>query len=292
MICKKGIILAGGTGSRLYPLTIAVNKQLMPIYDKPAIYYPLSVLMLSGIDQILIISSPNDIKAMQALLKDGKHFGLNITYKVQDQPRGLPEAFTLGEAFIGDGPIAMIVGDNFFYGHGLSSTLLRIASDVTKANIFLYSVKDPSAYGVAKLSPDGKRIDGIVEKPKDYISPWAVTGLYFFPAGVSERAKSLKPSARGELEITDLIRTYIEETRVDINLFNRGYVWFDVGTPDALLQASNFVEVIQNRQDILISSPEEISWRMGIISTDEYKALIEAMPKSTYRNSLQQTLEE
>jgi glucose-1-phosphate thymidylyltransferase len=285
MICKKGIILAGGTGSRLYPLTIAVNKQLMPIYDKPAIYYPLSVLMLSGIDQILIISSPNDIKAMQALLKDGKHFGLNITYKVQDQPRGLPEAFTLGEAFIGDGPIAMIVGDNFFYGHGLSSTLLRIASDVTKANIFLYSVKDPSAYGVAKLSPDGKRIDGIVEKPKDYISPWAVTGLYFFPAGVSERAKSLKPSARGELEITDLIRTYIEETRVDINLFNRGYVWFDVGTPDALLQASNFVEVIQNRQDILISSPEEISWRMGIISTDEYKALIEAMPKSTYRNS-------
>lgn len=292
MICKKGIILAGGTGSRLYPLTIAVNKQLMPIYDKPAIYYPLSVLMLSGINQILIISSPNDIKAMQALLKDGKHFGLNITYKVQDQPRGLPEAFTLGEAFIGDGPIAMIVGDNFFYGHGLSSTLLRIASDVTKANIFLYSVKDPSAYGVAKLSPDGKRIDGIVEKPKDYISPWAVTGLYFFPAGVSERAKSLKPSARGELEITDLIRTYIEESRVDINLFNRGYVWFDVGTPDALLQASNFVEVIQNRQDILISSPEEISWRMGIISTDEYKALIEAMPKSTYRNSLQQTLEE
>lgn len=292
MICKKGIILAGGTGSRLYPLTIAVNKQLMPIYDKPAIYYPLSVLMLSGIDQILIISSPNDIKAMQALLKDGKHFGLNITYKVQDQPRGLPEAFTLGEAFIGDGPIAMIVGDNFFYGHGLSSTLLRIASDVAKANIFLYSVKDPSAYGVAKLSPDGTRIDGIVEKPKDYISPWAVTGLYFFPAGVSERAKSLKPSARGELEITDLIRTYIEETRVDINLFNRGYVWFDVGTPDSLLQASNFVEVIQNRQDILISSPEEISWRMGIISTDEYKALIEAMPKSTYRNSLQQTLEE
>lgn len=292
MICKKGIILAGGTGSRLYPLTIAVNKQLMPIYDKPAIYYPLSVLMLSGIDQILIISSPNDIKAMQALLKDGKHFGLNITYKVQEQPRGLPEAFTIGEEFIGDGPIAMIVGDNFFYGHGLSSTLLRIASDVTRANIFLYSVKDPSAYGVAKLSSDGKRIDGIVEKPKDYISPWAVTGLYFFPAGVSERAKSLKPSGRGELEITDLIRTYIDENRVDINLFNRGYVWFDVGTPDALLQASNFVEVIQNRQDILISSPEEISWRMGIISTDEYKALIEAMPKSTYRNSLQQTLEE
>ncbi len=292
MICKNGIILAGGTGSRLYPLTIAVNKQLMPIYDKPAIYYPLSVLMLSGIDQILIISSPNDIKAMQSLLKDGKHFGLNITYKVQDQPRGLPEAFTIGEAFIGDGPIAMIVGDNFFYGHGLSSTLLRVASDVSKTNIFLYSVKDPSAYGVAKLSADGKRIDGIVEKPKEYISPWAVTGLYFFPAGVSERAKSLKPSARGELEITDLIRTYIDENRVDINLFNRGYVWFDVGTPDALLQASNFVEVIQNRQDILISSPEEISWRMGIISNDEYRALIEAMPKSTYRNSLQQTLEE
>lgn len=292
MKCKKGIILAGGTGSRLYPLTIAVNKQLMPIYDKPAIYYPLSVLMLAGIDQILIISTPNDIRAMHSLLRDGRHFGLNITYKVQDQPRGLPEAFTIGEEFIEGGPVALIVGDNFFYGHGLSSTLLRIASNVSRANIFLYSVKDPSAYGVAKLSSDGKSMVDVVEKPKEYISPWAVTGLYFFPAGVSERARSLKPSARGELEITDLIRGYIQEERVDINFFNRGYVWFDVGTPDALLQASNFVEVIQNRQDILISSPEEISWRMEIITTEEYRALIEVMPKSTYRNSLQQTLEE
>ncbi len=292
MKCKKGIILAGGTGSRLYPLTISVNKQLMPIYDKPAIYYPLSVLMLAGIDEILIISTPHDIQGMKSLLKDGNHFGLKITYKVQDKPRGLPEAFTLGEEFIDNEPVAMILGDNFFYGHGLSSTLLRAATDVTKANIFLYSVKDPSAYGVAKLNSQGDAMLDVIEKPKTYISPWAVTGLYFFPPDICEKAKNLEPSERGELEITDLIREYIKEDKVDINCFNRGYVWFDVGSPDALLQASNFVEVIQNRQDILISSPEEIAWRMGMIKKTEYIDLIKNMPTSTYRNSLQQTLEQ
>lgn len=291
MKCKKGIILAGGTGSRLYPLTISVNKQLMPIYDKPAIYYPLSVLMLAGIDEVLIISTPHDIEGMKSLLHDGTHFGINIQYEVQEKPRGLPEAFTIGEDFIQNEPVAMILGDNFFYGHGLSTTLLEVSQNVDKAQVFLYSVRDPSAYGVAKLSQDGQTIIDVVEKPKEYISPWAITGLYFFPAGISKKVGSLKPSDRGELEITDLIREYIKEGKAEINRLSRGCVWFDVGTPDALLQASNFVEVLQNRQYILISSPEEIAWRMGMITKDDYMHLINQMPHSQYKNSLLKTLE-
>lgn len=290
MRCKKGIILAGGTGSRLYPLTISVNKQLMPIYDKPAIYYPLSVLMLAGIDEILIISTPHDIQGMKSLLHDGAHFGINIQYEVQEKPRGLPEAFMIGEDFIDNDPVAMILGDNFFYGHGLSTTLLEVAKNVDKAHVFLYSVKDPSAYGVAKFSEDSSRMVDVAEKPKTYISQWAITGLYF-PSGVSEKTKSLTPSARGELEITDLIREYIKEDKIESNRLSRGCVWFDVGTPDALLQASNFVEVLQNRQYILISSPEEIAWRMGMITKDDYVNSINQMPNSKYKDSLLKTLE-
>ncbi len=291
MKCTKGIILAGGTGSRLFPLTVSVNKQLMPIYDKPAIYYPLSALMLAGLSEILIISSPKDITGMQSLLGDGSHFGLSIHYKVQDKPSGLPEAFTIGEEFINNEPVGMILGDNFFYGHGFSEVLINVASDIQKANIFLYSVKDPSAYGVAQLDKNGEKLIDVIEKPKSPVSQWAVTGMYFFPGDVSERCKKLKPSDRGELEITDLIKDYIKDDLVALKKFNRGYVWFDVGSPDALLQASNFVEVLQNRQDILISSPEEIAWRVGLITDQDYQNLIKDMPNSTYKNSLRQTLE-
>ena len=291
MKCTKGIILAGGTGSRLFPLTISVNKQLMPVYDKPAIYYPLSTLMLAGIKDILIISSPADIEAMKTLLDDGEHFGLSIQYKIQEKPSGLPEAFILGEDFIQKQPVAMILGDNLFYGHGLSALLFDSASDVTNAHVFLYRVKDPSLYGVAKFGANNSDVLDVVEKPSAYVSPWAVTGLYYFPADVSKRAKELKPSARGELEITDLIREYILEGRINAQKLTRGNVWFDVGSPDALLHASNFVEVLQNRQDILISSPEEVAWRVNLITTKQYKTLIEAMPKCTYRKSLELTLE-
>tara|TARA_R110001592_G_scaffold29350_16_gene106720 strand:- start:8489 stop:9367 length:879 start_codon:yes stop_codon:yes gene_type:complete len=291
MKCKKGIILAGGTGSRLFPLTVSVNKQLMPIYDKPTIYYPLSALMLAGLDEVLIISSPKDIVGMQSLLGDGSHLGLSIQYKVQDKPSGLPEAFTIGEDFINNEPVAMILGDNFFYGHGFSTVILDVASHIEKAHVFLYSVKDPSAYGVAKLDQTGEKLLDVIEKPSSLISQWAVTGLYFFPADVVERSKNLRPSKRGELEITDLIREYIKDDLVDLRKLNRGYVWFDVGSPDALLQASNFVEVLQNRQDILICSPEEVAWRVGLITVQDYKHLIEAMPNSSYKNSLRQTLE-
>lgn len=292
MKCTKGIILAGGTGSRLYPLTISVNKQLMPIYDKPAIYYPLSSLMLAELRDILIISTPKDIEAMKSLLGDGSHFGLSIQYKIQEKPSGLPEAFIIAKDFIQDQPVAMILGDNFFYGQGLSDLLCTASSNVKNANVFLYNVKDPSLYGVAKFDVnDNNRLLDVVEKPYEYVSPWAVTGLYFFPSNVSMRAEKLKPSDRGELEITDLIRGYIDDDSLTAHKLTRGNVWFDVGSPDALLQASNFVEVLQNRQGILISSPEEIAWRVNLITDDDYSNLIKAMPKSSYRKSLELTLE-
>jgi glucose-1-phosphate thymidylyltransferase len=288
MKCEKGIILAGGTGSRLYPLTITVNKQLMPIYDKPAIYYPLTSLMLAGIRDILIISGPQDLKAMEALLGDGRQFGLKLQYQVQESPKGLPDGFIVAEKFIDQKPVAMILGDNFFYGQGLTGVLLDCAKNVSNAHILLYSVKDPSRYGVAQI--DGKEnLLGLVEKPETFISSWAVTGFYFFPGDVAERAKRLKPSKRGELEITELISSYINEKKIEFYKLGRGTVWFDAGTPDALLEASNFVEVIQNRQNLLIASPEEIAWRMEFIARKEYEKLIEAMPKGIYRNSLEAT---
>lgn len=287
--CTKGIILAGGTGSRLYPLTIAVNKQLLPIFDKPAIYYPLTTLMLSGVRDILIISSPDDIRAIQSLLNDGSQFGLTIQYQVQAAPRGLPEAFILGEKFINGEPVAMILGDNFFYGQGLSNLLGADSGSATNAKIFLYGVKDPSRYGVAKFGESGSLQD-VVEKPATFVSPWAITGLYFFPGDVSQRAAELKPSPRGELEITDLIRIYIRAGAMETYQLGRGSVWFDVGTPESMLQASSFVEMIQNRQRLLISSPEEVAWRMGWITTEDYRRRIEAIPPSSYRSSLEMAL--
>lgn len=289
MNCKKGIILAGGTGSRLYPLTRAVNKQLLPVYDKPTVYYPLTSLMLAGIRDILIISTPVDIQAVERLLGNGAQFGLSIQYKVQEQPKGLPEAFILGADFMQGEPVAMILGDNLFYGQGFSKLLLDCSADADKAHVFLYNVKDPSRYGVARIGND-KNIADVVEKPKEFISPWAVTGLYFFPSDVTKKAASLKPSARGELEITDLIRSYIKEGNIAAHQLGRGNVWFDVGTPDSLLQGSIFVEVLQNRQNVLIASPEEIAWRMEFISTQEYQKIIAGLPNCSYRESLEMTL--
>lgn len=285
----KGIILAGGTGSRLHPLTATVNKQLLPVYDKPAIYYPLTTLMLAGIREIMIVSTPADLTAMKTLLKDGRHFGLSLHYQTQDRPRGLPDGLIIAEKFIGGNPAAMVLGDNFFYGQGFSALLAKSAGNAETCHVFLYSVKDPSRYGIAKFDADGRMID-MIEKPEKFVSPWAITGLYFFPADAAQRAKKLKPSKRGELEITDLIRLYMGEGAVDAHKLGRGNVWFDVGTPDSLLMASNFVEVIQNRQNILIASPEEIAWRMKFIGDNDYRNLIGAMPICAYRNSLEATL--
>lgn len=288
MKCTRGIILAGGTGSRLYPLTRAVNKQLLPIYDKPTIYYPLTTLMLAGIRDIMIISNFDDLPAIDALLGDGASFGISIQYKIQEKPRGLPEAYVLAKDFIAGEPVAMILGDNFFYGQGFSS-LLDMVSNMNGAHVFSYNVNDPSRYGVAKLKANGE-IEDVVEKPKEFISPWAVTGLYFFPGDVSQRAEKLQPSSRGELEITDLIREYIHAGDIHLHKMGRGNIWFDMGTPESMLQASNLIEVLQNRQNILIASPEEISWRMGFISQDQYLRLIEKMPKCSYKNSLERSL--
>lgn len=289
MTCTKGIILAGGTGSRLHPLTRVVNKQLLPVYDKPTIYYPLTSLMLAGIKDILIISTPADVPAIKQLFGDGSHLGLSIQYIVQEKPGGLPEAFILGKEFIQGDAVAMILGDNLFYGQGFSGLLLDCARSSDEAHVFLYNVKDPSRYGVAKFGDDKQLVD-VIEKPKDFISSWAVTGLYFFPGDVSARAVDLKPSARGELEITDLIRSYITNGLLSAHKLTRGNVWFDVGTPDSLLQGAIFVEVLQNRQNVLIASPEEIALRMQFVSLEDYKGLISVMPNCLYKDSLQMVL--
>jgi len=285
MKVKKGIILAGGTGSRLYPLTVAANKQLLPIYDKPVIYYPLTTLMLGGIRDILIISSPRDLPAIKALLGNGEQFGVKFTYQSQEKPNGLPEAFILGEEFVGNEPVAMILGDNFFHGHGLSEAVFRPAQNLADAHIFTYSVEDPQRYGIVVLDKHEKVLH-LEEKPLNPQSNLAVTGLYYFDATVSERAKSLKPSKRGELEITDLIKSYITDKTVSITQLGRGYVWFDGGTPKSLLDASQYVEVIQSRQGTFIASPEEVAWRMEFISINDFQQTISKMPKSKYQDYL------
>lgn len=284
MKIEKGIILAGGSGSRLYPLTIASNKQLLPIYDKPVIYYPLSTLMLAGIKNILVISSQKDLKAIESFLGDGKNLGIKIEYLPQEKPNGLPEAFIIGEEFINESPVAMILGDNFFHGHGLSEAVYKSAKGLSGAHIFTYQVDDPHRYGIAVIS-DEKVLD-IEEKPLKPKSNLAITGLYYFDGTVSERARNLIPSARGELEIVDLIRSYINENSVKVTQLGRGFAWFDAGTPKSLLEASQYVEVIQSRQGISIASPEEIAWRMGFISLDTLKKLVNVMPASKYKESL------
>ena len=257
----KGIVLAGGAGTRLYPLTMVTSKQLLPVYDKPMIYYPLSTLMLAGIKDILIISTPVDTPRFEQLLGDGNQFGLNLSYKVQPSPDGLAQAFLLGEEFIGDDACAMVLGDNIFYGNGFGKTLRAAAKDAEegKATVFGYYVNDPERFGIVEFDENGKAIS-IEEKPAQPKSNYAVTGLYFYPAGVSAMAKEVKPSARGELEITTLNDMYLKEERLNVQLLGRGFAWLDTGTMDSLVEAADFVQMIEKRQGITISAPEEIAY--------------------------------
>ena len=278
---NKGIILAGGSGSRLWPLTIPISKQLMPVYDKPMVYYPLSTLMLAGIRDILIITTPNDHDDFKHLLKDGTQWGISISYALQASPDGLAQAFLIGENFIDGNGCALILGDNIFYGGGLVSILQDAASKKTGATIFGYSVEDPQRFGVVEFDSCGNAIS-LEEKPKNPKSNWAVVGLYFYDNQVVDIAKSLKPSTRGELEITDLNRVYLEKSQLKVEVLSRGFAWLDTGTHDSLIEASNFVQIIQKRQGLMISCPEEIAWRMKWISDDQLVVLAKKLSKTSY----------
>jgi len=273
---EKGIILAGGSGSRLYPVTLGTSKQLLPVYDKPMIYYPLSVLMLAGIRDILIITTPEDQPNFQRLLGDGSQWGLNFTYAIQPEPGGLAQAFLIGVDFISGDPCALILGDNLFYGQGLTGLLQRAANQTGGATIFGYPVTDPHRYGVVEFNENGQVIS-LEEKPEKPRSNYAVVGLYFYDGTVVDKAKNLKPSKRGELEITDLNRLYLEEGSLIVELFGRGYAWLDTGTHDSLLDASKFVSTIQNRQGFMVSCPEEIAWRRGYISSEQLQNIAKPM---------------
>ena len=285
MKIKKGIILSGGSGSRLYPLTAASNKQLLPIYDKPVIYYPLTTLMLAGIRDILVISTPKDLSAIEELLGTGEQFGMKLAYQAQEKPNGLPEAFILGEKFIDNDKVAMILGDNFFHGHGLASIISEPANNFKGCHLFTYNVDDPQRYGVVVLD-NKKNIIDVEEKPKNPKSSLAITGLYYFDGSVAERAKKLKPSLRGELEIVDLIKSYMSDEITSVTQLARGFVWLDAGTPKSLLEASQYVEVIQTRQGNFIASPEEVAFRLGFINRDVFEKQISKMPKSKYQEYL------
>lgn len=285
----KGIVLAGGAGTRLYPLTMVMSKQLLPVYDKPMIYYPLSTLMLAGIRDILIISTPTDLPNFERLLGDGARFGLHLSYKVQPSPDGLAQAFLLGEEFIGDDACAMVLGDNIFYGNGFTKLLRQAAADAAAgfASIFGYYVRDPERFGIVEFDENGKVIS-VEEKPKHPKSNYCITGLYFYDKRVVELAKQVRPSARGELEITDLNRLYLEDETLRVHLLGRGYAWLDTGTMDSLADATDFVKMIQTREGIEISAPEEIAYINGWISREELLRSAEAYGKSPYGVYLRQ----
>ncbi|MGF1469593.1 MAG: glucose-1-phosphate thymidylyltransferase RfbA [Sandaracinaceae bacterium] len=281
MSVDKGIILAGGSGTRLHPLTRSVSKQLMPVYDKPMIYYPLTTLMLGGIREVLVITTPHDQAAFQNLLGDGSAWGMSITYAVQPSPDGLAQAFLIGEPFIGGDACALVLGDNIFYGHGMSG-LLQASSRLDEgATIFGYWVKDPTAYGVAEFDDDGVVV-GLEEKPKQPKSHYAVVGLYFYDGTVVDRAKTLTPSARGELEITDLNRLYLDERQLRLEKLGRGVAWLDTGTPEALLQAANFIQTIEERQGLQVACPEEVAYYQRWIDAEQLLRLAEPLRKTAY----------
>jgi glucose-1-phosphate thymidylyltransferase len=277
----KGIILAGGSGTRLYPLTKVVSKQLLPVYDKPMIYYPLSVLMLAGIKDILIISTPEDTARFEQILGDGSDLGMNFTYKIQPHPGGLAQAFILGDEFIGDDNVALVLGDNIFYGHGLTELLKRAAARDTGATVFGYYVNDPERFGVVEFDGDGKAVS-IEEKPEVPKSNYAVTGLYFYDNRVVNIAKSISPSPRGELEITDINKTYLEMGELSVELLGRGYAWLDTGTHASLLEASQFIETVEKRQSLKIACLEEIAYKMGYITKEKLLELAEPLKKNQY----------
>jgi len=278
---KKGIILAGGSGTRLHPLTIAVSKQLMPVYDKPMIYYPLSTLMLAGIREVLVITTPHDQAGFQRLLGDGEQWGMRIRYAVQPSPDGLAQAFIIGREFIGQDPCALVLGDNIFYGHGIQGMLAEVSQRSEGATVFGYWVSNPTAYGVAEFNAQGKVI-GLEEKPAQPKSNYAVTGLYFYDNQVVELAAALKPSKRGELEITDLNRLYLEQGTLRMEIFGRGVAWLDTGTHDSLMQASTFIQTIEQRQGLKVACPEEIAFNKGWLSKEQVLALAEPLKKTGY----------
>ncbi|HBN49811.1 MULTISPECIES: glucose-1-phosphate thymidylyltransferase RfbA [Thalassospira] len=286
---RKGIILAGGTGSRLHPSTLVVSKQLQPVYDKPMIYYPLTTLMLAGITEILVISTPRDVPLFKELLGDGSKWGISLHYAVQDEPRGLADAFLVGEKFIKNDPCCLILGDNIYFGHGLPELLCNAMEQSDGATVFAYFVQDPERYGVVEFNSDGVALD-VEEKPKNPKSNFAVTGLYFYDSQVVDIAKAIRPSKRGELEITDVNKTYLQQGKLRVEKMGRGYAWLDTGTHDAMLDAADFVRTVENRQSLKIACPEEIALRRGLISIDQFEALINGFGASSYREYLQMVL--